>query len=106
MLNTDGRPIGVSGKEELVYADTMIIAINQGSKDKFVKTTHGLEASPRGLLITNDHCMTTRKGGFAAGDVVHGSHTVAEATAEARIAAEMMMRYMEAQPEEEQNSSS
>lgn len=97
VLNEDGRPIGVEGEEELVSADTTIIAINQGPKDKLVNTTHGLEAGPRGLLLTDENCMTTREGVFAAGDVVHGSHTVVDAAAEAKVAAEAMMRYMERQ---------
>ena len=95
VLNEEGRPVGVTGEEKLVRADTTIIAINQGPKDKLVNTTHGLEAGPRGLLITDENCMTTREGVFAAGDVVHGSHTVVAAAAEAKIAAEAMMRYME-----------
>ncbi len=95
VVNEEGRPVGVTGEEELVRADTTIIAINQGPKDKLVNTTHGLEAGPRGLLITDENCMTTREGVFAAGDVVHGSHTVVAAAAEAKVAAEAMMRYME-----------
>ncbi len=95
VLNEEGRPVGVEGEEELVPADTTIIAINQGPKDKLVNTTHGLKAGPRGLLITDENCMTTRDGVFAAGDVVHGSHTVVAAAAEAKTAAEAMMRYME-----------
>ena len=39
--------------------------------------------------------MTTRPGVFAAGDVVHGSLTVAHAVEGAKKAADAMMRYME-----------
>ena len=39
--------------------------------------------------------MCTFPGVFAAGDVVHGSMTVVHAVAEAKIAAEAMIRYME-----------
>ncbi len=39
--------------------------------------------------------MTTRKGVFAAGDVVHGSKTVVHAVEEAKKAAGAMMNYME-----------
>lgn len=95
VLNEDGRPVGVEGEEELVPADTTIIAINQGPKDKLVNTTHGLQAGPRGLIITDENCMTTREGVFAAGDVVHGSHTVVAAANEAKLAAAAMIAYME-----------
>ena len=95
VLGEDGRPVGVEGEEELVPADTTIIAINQRPKDKLVRTTHGLNATERGLLIVDENSMTTREGVFAAGDVVHGSLTVVHAVRDARNAAEAMMRYME-----------
>lgn len=94
-LNDQGRPVGVEGEEELVPADTVIIAISQGPKDKLVNTTSGLRPSERGLLIVDENNMTTRAGVFAAGDVVHGSLTVVHAVNEAKNAAAAMMRYME-----------
>ena len=95
VLNEQGRPIGIEGEDELVRADTTIIAINQKPKDKLVNTTHGLEASERGLLIVDENNMTTREGVFAAGDVVHGSLTVVHAVNDAKNAANAMIRYME-----------
>ena len=95
VLNEQGRPVGVEGEEELIPADTTIIAISQGPKDKLVNTTHGLQASDRGLLIVDENNMTTRAGVFAAGDVVHGSLTVVHAVNDAKNAAAAMMRYME-----------
>ncbi len=102
VLNEAGRPIGVEGEDELVRADTTIIAISQHPKDKLVKTTHGLHATERGLLIVDENKMTTRPGVFAAGDVTHGSLTVVHAVDEAKIAAEGMMRYMENPPAAEE----
>ncbi|MBR3017293.1 MAG: NAD(P)-dependent oxidoreductase [Clostridia bacterium] len=96
VLNEDGRPIGVEGEDELIPADTTIIAISQGPKDKLVNTTHGLKATERGLLIVDENNMTTREGVFAAGDVVHGSLTVVHAVNDAKNAAAAMLRYMEA----------
>jgi glutamate synthase (NADPH/NADH) small chain len=87
----------VEGEEELVKADTTIIAINQRPKDKLVNTTHGLEAGDRGLLKIDENNMTTRPGVFAAGDVVHGSLTVVHAVQDAKNAANAMMEYMEKQ---------
>ena len=95
VLNEEGRPVGVAGEDELVSADTTIIAINQRPKDKLVNTTHGLKANERGLLIVDENNMTTRPGVFAAGDVVHGSLTVVHAVEDAKNAAAAMMRYME-----------
>jgi len=81
---------------ELVRADTVIIAINQGPKDKLVNTTHGLRASGRGLLLVDENSMTTREGVFVAGDVVLGSLTVMHAVEDAKNVTAAMMRYMEA----------
>ncbi len=97
VLNEDGRPIGVEGEEELVRADTTIIAINQRPKDKIVKTTHGLTADKKGLLIVDENNMTTRPGVFGAGDVVHGSLTVVHAVNDAKNAVRGMIEYMESQ---------
>lgn len=95
VLNDQGRPVGVEGEDELVPADTTIIAINQRPKDKLVNTTHSLKASERGLLIVDENNMTTREGIFAAGDVVHGSLTVVHAVEDAKNAARGMIMYME-----------
>ena len=83
-------------KEELnqVKADSTILAVSQAPKNKLINTTEGLEGNERGLLITDENCMTTCPGVFAAGDVVHGSRTVVEAAEEAKRAALAMIRYM------------
>ena len=93
----------VGYKEELeqVHADSTIIAISQGPKNKLVLTTAGLEANEKGLLIVDENGMTTREGVFAAGDVVHGSMTVVHAVADAKVAAEAMIRYMEGEGKKE-----
>ena len=49
ILDEEGRFVGMADNEEQVLADTVIIAINQGPKNKLVNTTHGLKASERGL---------------------------------------------------------
>ena len=100
VLNEQGRPVGITGEDELIHADTTIIAINQRPKDKLVNTTSGLNANERGLLIVDENNMTTRPGVFAAGDVVHGSLTVVHAVSNAKNAAAGMMRYMEANGED------
>ena len=95
VLDDQGNPIGEEGEDELIPADTTIISINQRPKDKLVNTTHGLQATERGLLIVDENNMTTRPGVFAAGDVVRGSMTVVHAVNDAKNAAQAMMRYME-----------
>ncbi|MBQ6223207.1 MAG: FAD-dependent oxidoreductase [Solobacterium sp.] len=95
ILDEEGHVVGISEKEELVPADSVIIAISQGPKDKLIMSTDHLLGNSKGLLITDENCMTTVDGVFAAGDVVTGSLTVVHAAEAAKRAAEAMMKYME-----------
>ena len=95
LLDENNSIIGYEDKEELFKADSTIIAVSQGPKDKLVKTTKGLEANDRGWLLVDGKQMTTRPGVFAAGDVVHGSRSVVLAVRTAKEAAEAMIKYME-----------
>lgn len=96
LLDEKNSIIGYEDREELVKADSTIIAVSQGPKDKLVKTTTGLRANDRGLLLIDGKQMTTRPGVFAAGDVVHGSRSVVLAVQAAKDAADAMIKYMEA----------
>ena len=96
LLDADGHMVDVGDTLEQVQADSTIIAVSQAPKNKLVQTTHDLDTNERGLLITDENCMTTRPGVFSAGDVVQGPRTVVHAVEEAKHAAAAMMRYMEA----------
>ena len=95
LLDENNSIIGYEEEEELFRADSTIIAVSQGPKDKLVKTTTGLQANDRGFLVVDGKQMTTRPGVFAAGDVVHGSRSVVLAVRAAKEAAQAMIRYME-----------
>lgn len=84
----------IRGTENLYQADSTIIAISQGPKDRIVSTTTGLEVNEKGLLVTNTFGETTRDGIFAAGDVVRGAKTVVEAVAYSKQVADAMDNYM------------
>ena len=66
-----------------------------------VKSTEGLKANPRGLLIADEYGRTTRPGIFASGDVVAGARTVVEAVAHSKKVAEAMDAYMQGRELEE-----
>lgn len=85
----------IHGTETLYSADSTIIAISQGPKDRIVSTTSGLEVNDKGLLVTNTFGETTRDGIFAAGDVVRGAKTVVEAVAYSKKVADAMDEYMQ-----------
>lgn len=84
----------IHGTENLYPADSTIIAISQGPRDRIVSTTTGLEVNEQGLLVTNTFGETTRDGIFAAGDVVRGAKTVVEAVAYSKQVADAMDEYM------------
>lgn len=94
-FDENGVKTGESETTEQVYADSVIISISQGPKDKLVSTTDGLKASEKGLLVTNQFGETTHPGIFAAGDVVLGAKTVVAATAYSKIVADAMDEYMQ-----------
>jgi glutamate synthase (NADPH/NADH) small chain len=95
VFDEDNKVVGYEDERVQIYADATIIAASQGPKNKLLLTTDGLEGSDQGLLVVDEHMMTTVPGVFAAGDVVHGSRTVVDAVREARIAAKGIMEYVE-----------
>ena len=95
IFDQNDQVIGYEKVSEERLADSTILAVSQAPKNKLVLTTEGLQANERGLLVTDENCMTTCEGVFAAGDVVHGSNTVVAAVDEAKRAAQAMMRFME-----------
>ena len=100
LFDEEGNRTGVDETSIQVHADSTIVSVSQGPKDKLVNTTEGLKASANGLLVTNQFGETTHPGIFAAGDVVLGAKTVVEATAYAKVVADAMDQYMQGTLEE------
>ena len=98
----DGSLTEVEGSDTLYPADSIIVSISQGPQNEIVKTTEGLQASPRGLLIADECGKTSRPGIFASGDVVQGARTVVEAVAYSKRVAEAMHQYIQSLPKEEE----
>ena len=84
----------VEGSRALYPADSVIISISQGPRNRIVNTTKGIEVNARGLLVTDEEGHTTRPGVFASGDVVNGARTVVEAVEHSKHVAEAMDAYM------------
>lgn len=86
----------VTGYEEprLYPADSTLIAVSQGPKDKIVNTTKGIATTKNGLIATDENGQTTREGIFASGDVVNGAKTVVEAVKYSKLVAEAMDEYL------------
>lgn len=91
----DGALKPVPDSRQLYAADSTIISISQGPKNRIVATTDGLKANQRGLLVADEYGRTTRPGIFASGDVVNGARTVVEAVEHSKKVAEAMDAYMQ-----------
>ena len=76
-------------------ANSVIISVSQGPRNRIISTTSGIEASKKGLVVTNIKGETTREGIFASGDVVLGAKTVVQAVAYSKAVADEMDNYMQ-----------
>ena len=95
VIDEDGKVTGMEKELIQEQADSTLICISQVPRKKLVRTTGGLDVAENGTLIVDENFMTTRKGVFAAGDVLTGSKTVVHAVQDAKAAADAMVRYME-----------
>lgn len=86
--------VSIEGKEGLFKCDSIIIAVSQTPKNNIVSNTNGLETNTWGLLLTDEYGHTTKKGVFASGDVVTGAETVVRASANAKIVANEIEKYI------------
>lgn len=91
----NGNLSHIEDSQKLYRADSTIIAISQGPRDRIISTTTGLDVNDKGLLITNTFGETTRDGIFASGDVVSGAKTVVEAVNYSKQVADAMDEYMQ-----------
>lgn len=95
MFDAEDHVVGYEDELDQVHADSTIISISQGPKNRLVTTTDGLQATDKGLLVVDEGYRTTVPGVFAAGDVVTGSKTVVHAVEAAKEAAASMLGYLE-----------
>lgn len=96
-VGEDGAVTGTS-VQQTIPADKIILAIGQRPAAKVISTAKGIEVNPEGYVITKErpYGMSTRKGVFAGGDVVHQPATVVLAMKEAKKVAEGIAQYVEA----------
>lgn len=97
VLDENGRP-QPTGRKAVLPADKVIMAIGQRPAARIVSTTEGIDVSDNGYVVTRDYPygMTTRRGVFAGGDVVHEPATVVLAMKEAKKVANGIAQYVEA----------
>ena len=84
--------------EAIYRADAVLVAIGSRPAKRIVSTTKGIDVNDKGYVITKEkpYGMTTLKGVFAGGDVVHEPATVVRAMKEAKKVAEGIAAYVDA----------
>ena len=87
-----------AGETKRLPADKVIIAVGLRPAARIVSTTSGIDVDRNGYVITKErpYGMTTRRGVFAGGDVVHQPATVVLAMKEAKKVAAGIAAYVEA----------
>jgi glutamate synthase (NADPH/NADH) small chain len=87
--------IPVEGSRYTVDADLVVLAPERGPDPLIVEATPGLEIEPEGWIVSDEETgQTTRRGVFAAGDNISGSHLAVFAIAEGRKVAANIHRYL------------
>ena len=84
--------------EKTVEFDRIFLAIGSRPADRIVSTTDGIDVDEKGYVKTMDYPMgmTTRRGVFAGGDVVHRPQTVVLAMKAAKEVAQGIAQYVDA----------
>lgn len=84
--------------ERLIPMNRVLIAVGSKPANRIVSTSLGIEVNENGYVITKElpYGMTTRKGVFAGGDVVHTPQTVVLAMKEAKAVAKGIAQYVDA----------
>ncbi|MCD8214584.1 MAG: NAD(P)-dependent oxidoreductase [Clostridiales bacterium] len=93
-----GLKVDCDGEEEIIPCDKCIIAIGSKPARLIISTTEGIEVNDQGYIEIREepYGMTTLKGVFAGGDVVHRPATVVLAMKEAKQVAEGIAKYVDA----------
>jgi len=96
-VDEQGNIAGTSVKDN-IDADKIVLAIGQRPAARVISSAKGIEVNRDGYVITKErpYGMTTRKGVFAGGDVVHEPQTVVLAMKEAKLVAAGIAKYVEA----------
>lgn len=78
--------------------DRVFLAVGSKPANRIVSTSLGIDVNDKGYIVTSDHPygMTTRRGVFAGGDVVHTPQTVVLAMREAKRVAVGIAQYVDA----------
>ncbi len=84
--------------EQTLPFDRIFLAIGSRPANRIVSTTNGIEVDEKGYVkvVERPYGMTTRRGVFAGGDVVHHPQTVVLAMKAAKEVAQGIAQYVDA----------
>ena len=84
--------------EVVEHFDRIYLAIGSRPANRIVSTTEGIDVDEKGYVkvVERPYGMTTRRGVFAGGDVVHRPQTVVLAMKAAKDVAQGMAQYVDA----------
>lgn len=93
-----GLKVDCEGNDEVLPCDKCLIAIGSKPGRIIRNSTKGLDVDEKGYIVTREepYGMTSLKGVFAGGDVVHRPATVVMAMKEAKKVAEGIAKYVDA----------
>jgi glutamate synthase (NADPH/NADH) small chain len=90
------KPVPIEGSNFMIEADVMVIAIGQSPSPLIANTTPELATRKNGTVTADTATMkTSKKGVFAAGDIITGGATVILAMGQAKIAAKAIDEYLQ-----------
>ncbi len=102
VFDSSGRfnPQFASGTEQILEADTVILAIGQTSDLTWVRPEDGIELTPRNTIKVDPGTLATSAPGiFAGGDVSFGPRNAIDAIANGKKAAQSIDAYLSQRPE-------
>jgi NAD-dependent dihydropyrimidine dehydrogenase PreA subunit len=92
--------------EELIEADSVILAIGQRPDLSFLKPGDNLELTPQGSLKVDPLTLaTTREGVYAGGDAAFGARILIEGVANGKLAAQSIDNYLSGQGRPQKSAS-
>jgi NADPH-dependent glutamate synthase beta subunit-like oxidoreductase len=81
--------------EQIIDAESVILAIGQRPDLSFIKPEDGIDLTPQGTIRVDPNTLaTTRKGVFAGGDAAFGPRIIIEAVANGKLAAQSISNYL------------
>lgn len=95
-LDSSGRPtpVPIEGSEFTIKVNAVLLAVGEIPTPPFVGEKYGIELTRWGSIKVDKKSRTTRRGVFAAGDVVTGPSRIATAVMEGRKAAESINEFL------------